>query len=1690
MIASSITHVSRPLVVDGAQPGGGNEFKQRVGVRARTTSAKSIAGSGYSGLQLSGAQVPTARVPSMANATRISAARAVPPAVPPRSLLRPPPIPFHSPLRPPPLPPRNPLRTIQPTRQQSIESPLPLPKPRPVRNHRPVPPPPTATVGTVTLAIPVATRPLTIRNIDMPVSFPAAMKLSFMHNATAGTVTFAGTPAIGSSLHVAETLLDKALNKSGQSYTQITPVTGGDQLLIDTQGFCIKPHADATAVSALVSSCPAPTPASRNRLQAPGNGHVSQRNGVHVTPDGAFRLHEGELFKLVDKTWVLHAQSNTKLKALHSLGPEHLYASDDGCAVYEAHSGQSHDFGHPVNHLMLHENQLLGLCEVDGELQLRRPTESGVSGGGVPLKSYRTDNEPDKASKPAAVAMLMGHILVVDVAGRLSMGQLNENVDLTTGAAAPVEMKLHSNTMHLDREKLNKAFGNGHLVTGLFTEYDGSLHAKVKDEQGNEHSARFHQTALNKWSLEPGWNITHAMVIDNKRGLPNRPPDVQLHLAAGSVAIKDGVLMVQDPRNDAWTETSVKGLRDLQKGQDGFAYCVDKDGAVKRLAVGLKAVSYQSEKGPNLSLGQATEANAGAALFGSREVQASKVAVLSDQRYVTYGTSDGIEALRVHDPRGVRKQLPPPVIGHTITSMTITNSTLYALSNNSIFEMSSEHWQGRQAGPERGLDQSHWRSVGKDNVPGNISSLLTNAQGKLIAVTVDQTLHALTGETWNVGQGDGPLTTGRYEHHLSDRLAALEMPLTRRGNVKVGLSLAGRSGVETTGRRKGNVTRSLTKNYLTSHIQPQKIFTTPAHKITHELKGRAGLQTFYRLESAAMTKLSLATRKTEPVIDAAGVARLAMMPTPNGVVLNTLRAQSVEGSRARELINALSMVIEEVADDTQRILRGLAKDLGINLEGRAPIAKTTKSVEPNRDLMNMLDTTITYSGCDHTPLTSLINRLKGQNFKLESRDPKVKEDSRDRSDPHALIKSRLAINATVLADLGGLVRSLEEQSRGPGGLANVAAVEWLTHGLNTAYTDNYLENKIKKYTDAGFQSYLELEASYDSLKTLLGYLREDNHALTRNLRKGLDADYASLGSSLRTALQQLSPRDNLKISRTYGGNIFGGASGPAGSTFVGGRLSADAERTYGLTFTRFERGLKVLINREGSLSGTINAGVGQGFADFKIPNGHHRENMTRNGGWIAAGVDAKVKNSHNNAISFFVPEGQLDQFVRDLVDNPLQTTANRIDHQTTGAQLGVDPMELIDRGVEQELRTTKKLNLDLDLNLGAEYRLSSGRLGEKPVANFFRLALTANVIANLASFEREKTEGHGTGGLRTRIYSDNRVRVLEKVNASLSARLFDRIFSARPNTAFVAAGVPFSASITVSADNKTVKTFDVRFKPALPVTLVEMTALASALEQAFPMIEQKDQTKLAAPGSPKQLLDSLAKKAYPPLQDATNDAQYAALVKLAQTLRQQKAAESGASLMNTMDRYIKHANVHRIDNEGMIKGHSLNLTERLRTLFDNEVSPRNSAHIAGLAANDPQLAALLGNLKNSDGVTRAELRLEVNDSVKRQIEEGVESGTLTDEGIRKLLSRPESLRIKSISVFRNVAREDSFTVPLINASFKSSSTVSVERLHGEVTFDYGRNQDIPRRGYKVEGNLARNDEAEAALRAAKGFQAS
>jgi hypothetical protein len=1548
---------------------------------------------------------------------------------------------------------------------------------RPLAPNAPVPPPPPPPRN------PDRVGPLTLQppgNVQAPpAERPFAMALA------QGKLQLGVKPGPGRDhvLTAAENLLDKALNKSGQRYARID-----NQMLVDTQGFYVKPMASASAVSAFVSSRPVPAAAVANLLPA-GNGHIAQKSDVHHSTHGVFRLHDDKLMRFDNQRWVEQTDNQVKLKALHSIG-QHLFATDEKRGVYDVHSGHAKDFGRPVSGLMLHNNQPLGLCEANGGYQLRRARQRGVADSVVQLQPFATPGEPAKASKPAAIAMLGNRVFAVDGGGRLSSGVYSDATPAGSNAPPPVAMSLvgDNELAPASRTALDNALGAGRSFSGLFVENDGSLHAKIKDQHGNEHSAHLSVVTQHplQLALQPGWNLSQALVVPNQRGMPDPTPEANavIHLETGSIALKDGVLMVQDPRSEKWSKTGDKDLLDLQRGQDGFAYCVDKDGAVKKLTVGLQAMTHQSGKGPNLTVGQANEAKAGSTFHGASGITAKKVAVLNDQRYVTLSDTPGAggaaatETLNVHDQKGLRRELPVPSPGHPVTSMTVADKQLYVLSNSQIFRMSSDHWQGSSLrfGPLR--NRPRWEPVMLPAGVGNISGLRANGRGVLTATSATGK-HDLSKTGWVAAQNE-PLPATRYQHDLSDRLTAQEIKMTRHGNLKVSAALAGRTGIETAGPGASKVPRSWTKNYLTSHLSLSSMFKSPTDRVTHEFKGRAGLKKIYELDGAAIKAL----------LDKGPTAALP----PASATLGRLMTETAPDSKGRELTGLLTLITAEVAQDTQQILQTLAQDQGVQLHnGAATQAIDNPKRNGARDLMPQFTETIRRSGIDHPQLMTLLTSLKANGFRMDSRNPDAKESQRDRSDPHALVKARLANNALVMSKLGGLVEQLDHLQSRPQGMSD-DRVDLIAEALSRVYNDEYADNKIKKYTDAGFQSHRELEATYDSVKTMLGYLRKDNHALTRNLRKGFGTDHDQLGAELGKALHQLAPRDNLKINRVYAGTLFGGVSGATGDGFTGGKLTVEPERTYGLTFTRFERGMKMSINREGAVAATANVGVGYGLRDHSIPSGDHPEHMHQNAGYLAASLDAKVKGSHNNAFSFFVPNGLLDEFVTDLVDTELQSKASRSAAQPGVAETRLDPLELMERGVEHELRTSKKLNLDLDLNLGAEFRLNDGRLGDKPVANFFRLALGAVGTANLASYEKESVSGHGAGGLRTSIYTDNRARFLEKASLSGYARMFDPIFTSRPNDVYVRGGVPLGASVTVAVDNKTGKAFDVRFKPAQEVTEAEMKSLASSLEKAFPLIEQglptADQPKVPA----KEQLGALATLAggqsrYPALHAATNDAQYAALVSLAQAQRQQSAAESGGSLMNTMDRTIKHANVNRIDKESLTKRAEHTMFDRLLGAFEKEISPGNSAHIAALAAHDPQLAALLKDMKTGDGQTRAEIKLEVKDSIKSRIETEMLQGTMNDAQLRELLSAPSSLRVKSISTFRNVAREDAFNLPGVGVAYRSGSNLSVERLHAEVTFDYGRDQDRPLKGYKVEGKLARNDDGDAlkAL-AAKDFR--
>ncbi|TDV67673.1 AvrE-family type 3 secretion system effector [Pseudomonas sp. LP_7_YM] len=77
----------------------------------------------------------------------------------------------------------------------------------------------------------------------------------------------------------------------------------------------------------------------------------------------------------------------------------------------------------------------------------------------------------------------------------------------------------------------------------------------------------------------------------------------------------------------------------------------------------------------------------------------------------------------------------------------------------------------------------------------------------------------------------------------------------------------------------------------------------------------------------------------------------------------------------------------------------------------------------------------------------------------------------------------------------------------------------------------------------------------------------------------------------------------------------------------------------------------------------------------------------------------------------------------------------------------------------------------------------------------------------------------------------------------------------------------------------------------------------------------------------------------------------------------------------------------------------------------------------------------------------------------------------------------KTLRIKAIAVFRTATKEDSLGLPLPYVSFKSGSALSIERLRGEVTFDYGLDQSHPKK-FTVDGELGDAADQQSALQAA------
>ncbi|WP_167355822.1 AvrE-family type 3 secretion system effector [Pseudomonas graminis] len=1479
-----------------------------------------------------------------------------------------------------------------------------------------------------------------------------------------------------------ERLLEGILSKHDQRYQDLAPLNQDAQkaeyLMVDSQNRLLHAHASDIAISLFKSSENRVASASDGKKMAmPTDAHRAQITGVHKDANNtAWRIHENKLYALHGGQWQENTQGAT-LKTLHNIGGGNLFGLNDGGKVYELSDlTKPLDFTEKVTALgRSTAGALMALSEnASGNqlLQLRNGLGADRHDAFPLITPTGTDN--DAAMKAKSVALIGDRLLATTASGELL------EAHLPTAEAQQNNLLVNELTLQKVRPSpaLQTAFGH-HTVSGFFHDEKNLLHATVKDQQGVEHSASWDQA---KQDFVPGW-VMAPLVMDRQHGLPVLTPDAatQIQLPRGKIALYEQkrssrvqaprgeyvrpldkrlvhnppveelketiekTLLVQDPRTDEWKKTSEKDIKALQAGQDGFAYLIDKDGKLKQLKVAPQAAAHEMGRGADLALqGRGTEAK-GTALRGAEGVVADKLAVQNDQNFMTLSGGK----LRLHDQNGERAVLPQPPGTGDIQAISTGGKHWFALRGGAVFQLSGDEANARRLNPQR-----TWQAVqGPTTPPGTVlQDLRPNHDGRLLATTsAGEFVKTATG--WEAAT-PAPARPSN-DHAAFNRLAAAEPETLRRGSAKVTVNVMGSNNIESM-KAKQYAPASLRQNYLTSHLSLTGAVKVPADSLQHAWKGREGLKPIYTEETALLRELS--TRAA-----AATGAATGTPPRPMAARINELAPRlSPESSELAELFNWFQT---SVTEDLQKTLRELAQDEGALLKNGA-INPAFQGKPRNNDMLPQVASVLRDSGIDNAhELGKLLTKLKNAHFTLERRNTQSPLDgSRTQGDNQALLRARLALDVKVLNDISAALDGFANEVKKPG----AKDFDTIATALATLHNDAYEGSPVKRYTDAGFRDHASLEASYDATKNLLKHLRKDNHPLKRNVLQGLQTpagpNNAAVMLALTEALQNLEPRESLKLNRNYGGGVTGGVAGPAEPAFLGFRGNIDPERTYGLTFTRFDRGLKVSMSREGAISGTGSFGFGGGKSDTKTTPGDSHANLQTNGGWFGGSLDAKYKYANSTALSFFIRDDEIDDFMIDLMQTQLASSKRP-------AQGGLKPMALMDRGVEKEVRTTGKHAFDLDAGVNLESRTNKGRTDAEPVAGFMRFGAGLLGTVSLLSAERERTEGHGSDGLHADVYSSNRARFLEKGSVTGYARMFSTVFTSRPSNLFVAGGAPLGVSATLAFDNKTGKSYDVRFKHALPLRTADVKTLGDTLEKAFPGMSKNPSP---AGKAPEKVLQDLKNKYLKATSDE-NDAQYAARQSLRQLDRQNTAASQGSSLMSLMDMVVKHNNVNRLDQAAPSKRQ----IDRVKQMLGRDCNPGNAERIHEMMSADPQLKGLLDAMKDSKGTTRAEIKLEVRDDVKERIEDGALSGRLTDAMLKDILGDKNNLRIKSIAVFRTAAKEDAFGTPFPFVSFKSGSALSIERLMGEVTFDYGPDQRNPKKA-TADGAIADRGDSQPA----------
>nr|WP_253926676.1 AvrE-family type 3 secretion system effector [Dickeya dadantii] len=295
-------------------------------------------------------------------------------------------------------------------------------------------------------------------------------------------------------------------------------------------------------------------------LPQPGQAAQAQLTGVHTDPahgNEKLQIHDKALYSLnADQVW--EKKSDTPHSQLAGQADGKLYAVKDDKTLTNLSAGHdSAPFADKIKSFSANaQGNVAVLTEKeDNTAQIHLLPKADAPAADRQTLDLKLDGQValtrgSEQVNAKAVGLEGNRLFVADDEGKVFAGKLPQD----GGNAVKLE-PYHS-------PALEAAFGENHKVQGFVAGEHGTMHALVNDAAGQKHLAPLADGSKpgETEGFKPGWNLSDALVVDNKAGLNAvrpQPHDVMDMGRLGTMALHEGKVHYLDSTTQSWTKTDV-----------------------------------------------------------------------------------------------------------------------------------------------------------------------------------------------------------------------------------------------------------------------------------------------------------------------------------------------------------------------------------------------------------------------------------------------------------------------------------------------------------------------------------------------------------------------------------------------------------------------------------------------------------------------------------------------------------------------------------------------------------------------------------------------------------------------------------------------------------------------------------------------------------------------------------------------------------------------------------------------------------------------------------------------------------------------------------------------------------------------------------------------------------------------------